>query len=67
MTQHTKPGSLYYTDDWHAYMFLNIRGDHVVIRKEKGKPKGRNHINGIEGLLYHYQGVSRKYFHLYLK
>lgn len=74
MTQHTKPGSLYYTDDWHAYTFLDIRGDHVVIRKEKGKPKGRNHINGIEGFwsyakhwLYHYRGVPRKYFHLYLK
>jgi transposase len=74
MTKHTKPGSLYYTDDWHAYTFLDIRGDHVVIRKEKGKPKGRDHINGIEGFwsyakhwLYHYRGVPRKYFHLYLK
>ena len=74
MTQYTKPGSLYYTDDWHAYTFLDIRGDHVVIRKEKGRPKGRDHINGIEGFwsyakhwLYHYRGVPRKYFHLYLK
>ena len=74
MTQFTKPGSLYYTDDWHAYTFLDIRGDHVVIRKEKGRRKGRDHINGIEGFwpyakhcLYHYRGVPRKYFHLYLK
>jgi len=74
MTQYTKPGSLYYTDDWHAYTFLDIRGDHVVIRKEKGRPKGRDHINGIEGFwsyakhwLYHYRGVPIKYFHLYLK
>ena len=74
MTQYTKPGSLYYTDDWHAYTFLDIRGGHVVIRKEKGRPKGRNHINGIKGFwsyakhwLYHYRGVPRKYFHLYLK
>ncbi len=42
--QHIKPGSLYYTDDWHAYSSLSIRGDHVVITKEKGKPKGRNTI-----------------------
>ena len=71
---HTKAGSLYYTDDWHAYTFLNIRGDHVVIRKEKGRAKGRDHINGIEGFwsyakhwLYHYRGVPRSHFHLYLK
>lgn len=74
MTQYTKPGSLYYTDDWHAYTFLDIRGNHVVIRKEKGKPKGRDHINGIEGFwsyakhwLYHYRGAPKEYFHLYLK
>lgn len=74
MINHTKAGSLYYTDDWHAYTFLNIRGNHVVITKDKGKPKGRDHINGIEGFwsyaknwLYHYRGVPRKYFHFYLK
>lgn len=74
MTAYTKPGSLYYTDDWHAYTFLDIRGNHVVIRKEKGRPKGRNHLNGVEGFwsyakhwLYHYRGVPKKYFHLYLK
>ncbi len=74
MANHTKAGSLYYTDDWHAYTFLNIRGNHVVITKDKGKPKGRDHINGIEGFwsyaknwLYHYRGVPRKYFHFYLK
>ncbi len=54
--------------------FLDIRGNHVVIRKEKGRPTRRDHINGIEGfwsyanhLLYHYRGVPKKYFHLYLK
>lgn len=74
MTAYTKPGSLYYTDDWHAYTFLDIRGNHVVIRKEKGRPKGRNHINSIEGFwsyakhwLYQYRGVPKQYFHLYLK
>jgi transposase len=74
MSAHTKAGSLYYTDDWHAYTFLDIHGNHVVIRKEKGKPKGRDHLNGIEGFwsyakhwLYQYRGVPKRYFHLYLK
>lgn len=70
---HTRPGSLYYTDDWHAYASLAVRGDHIVVRKDRGKPKGRDHINGIEGFwsyakhwLYPYRGVPRKLFHLYL-
>ncbi len=71
--QHTTPGSLFYTDDWHAYGSLSLRGGHVVVRKEKGIPKGRDHLNGIEGFwsyakhwLYHYRGVPKKFFHLYL-
>jgi transposase len=71
---HTKPGSLYYTDDWRAYTSLSVRGDHVVVRKEKGHPKGRDHLNGIEGFwsyakhwLYQYRGVPKHVFHLYLK
>lgn len=50
-----------------------MRGDHVVIRKEKGRSLGRDHINGIEGFwsyarnwLYPYRGVRKKFFHLYL-
>lgn len=71
--QHTKPGSLYYTDDWHAYASLSVRGDHIIVKKDKGRPKGRNHLNGIEGFwsfaknwLYQYRGVPKKFFHLYL-
>lgn len=71
---HTSAGSLCYTDDWHAYTYLSIRNNHVVVRKERGIPKGRDHINGIEGFwsfakhwLYQYRGVPRQYFHLYLK
>ena len=67
---HTREGSLYYTDEWQAYATLRMRGEHVVIRKEKGKPVGRDHINGIEGFwsyaknwLYPYRGVPAKYFH----
>jgi transposase len=70
---HTREGSLYYTDEWQAYATLRLRGDHVIIRKEKGRPLGRDHINGIEGFwsyaknwLYPYRGVPRKQFHLYL-
>lgn len=48
---HTREGSLYYTDQWQAYATLKLRGDHVVIRREKGRPVGHDHINGIEGLL----------------
>lgn len=74
--KHTRPGSLYYTDDWHAYTWLSARGKHVIIKKEKGKPraKGRNHLNSIEGFwsyaknwLYPYRGIPRHHFHLYLK
>lgn len=71
--EHTLPGSLYYTDDWQAYASLRVRGDHVVVRKERGRPKGRDHINGIEGFwsyaknwLYPFRGVPRKTFHLFL-
>ena len=70
----THPGSLYYTDDWHAYTSLSVRGNQVVVSKGKGQPKGRDHINGIEGFwsdakhgLYQYRGVPRTTFHLYLK
>src|SRR5690606_36119288 len=70
---HTRPGSLYYTDSWQAYASLAVRGDHIVVRKEGGRPKGRDHINGIEGFwsyakhwLYPYRGVPRQCFHLYL-
>lgn len=69
----TRPGSLYYTDDWHAYGSLSLRGEHVVVTKRKGRPKGRDHINGIEGFwsylkhwLYHYRGVPKKFLHYYL-
>jgi len=72
--KHATPGSLCYTDEWHAYTYLSIRHEHVVVRKEKGIPRGTNHLNGIEGFwsyakhwLYQYRGVPQQYFHLYLK
>jgi len=70
---HTREGALYYPDEWQAYATLKLRGDHVLIRKEKGKPVGRDHLNGIEGFwsyaknwLYPYRGVPQTYFRLYL-
>lgn len=70
---HTREGSLYYTDEWQAYATLKLRGDHVMIRKEKGRPVGLDHINEIEvfwsyakNWLYPFGGVPRSCFHLYL-
>ena len=70
---HTRPGSLYYTDQWKAYASLAVRGEHVIVKKERGKPKGKDHINGIEGFwsyakhwLYMYRGMPQKLVHLYL-
>lgn len=47
--------------------------EHVMTRKEKGRPVGRDNINGIEcfwiyatNRLYPYRGAPRQYFHLYL-
>lgn len=44
-----------------------------MIRKEKRRAMGRDHINGIEGFWsyaknwrYPYRGVPHKFFHLYL-
>lgn len=74
--EYSKAGSLYYSDDWHAYTRLSIKGNHIVIEKDRGRPqaKGRNHINGIEGFwsfsknwLYQYRGIPQHNFHLYLK
>jgi len=39
ITRYTKVGGFYYTEDWFAYTFLPIRGNHVVVLKEKGLSK----------------------------
>lgn len=71
---HTTPGSLYFTDDFHGYASLEQRDEHVVVTKEKGRPVGRDHVNGIEGFwsfskhwLYAYRGIRREQFPLFLK
>jgi transposase len=73
--KHTKKGSLYYTDDHTAYASLKLRGKHQVIAHGMEEYVREDaHINGIEGFwsyakiwLYHYRGVPKQYFHLYLK
>jgi len=47
INRYTKTGSLYYTDDWFAYTSLPVRGNHVVVLKEKGISKGRDHISAL--------------------
>jgi len=76
ITKHSKPGSIYYTDEYRGYSSLSIRGEHVVVKKKKGRPStsGKRHINGIEGFwsfaenwMYKYRGMPKHHFHLYLK
>jgi len=57
----------------HIPSSLFIR-NHVAVLKEKGVPKGWNHINRIEVFwslikhwLYQYRGIPKNYFPLYLK
>ena len=49
ITGYIQTGSLYYTDDWFIYTSLPTRGNHAVVLKGKGIPKGWNHLNCIEG------------------
>jgi transposase len=73
---HTRKGSVYYTDTFRSYNSLKRfgihrrveHGVHMVDRRTK------NHINGIEGfwsyakhVLYNYRGVSKFHFPMYLK
>ena len=73
--EHTKQGSLYYTDEHTAYCTLDELGKHEVVTRSKDEyVRGNVHINGIEGFwsfaknfLYAYRGVPKMYFPLYLK
>jgi len=45
-----------------------VRGEQVIVSKDKGRPRGRGHINGIEGFrsyakhwLYTYRGVPKSF------
>ena len=73
----TRKGSVYYTDAFRGYQSLKRYGKHHTINHSKAfvsRRQPRNHINGIEGfwsyakhILYHYRGVSKYYFPMYLK
>jgi transposase len=74
--QHTRKGSVYFTDAFRGYQSLQRYGKHHIVNhsKEFVNKKTKNHINGIEGfwsyakhILYNYRGVSRYHFPMYLK
>ena len=73
--ERTKKGSLDYSDDHTAYATLNLIGKHqVVAHVSEEYVRDNSHISGIEGFWsyaktwsYHYRGVPKQYFHLYLK
>jgi len=72
--QHAQKGSVFYTDKFKSYKSLKFYGKHITIDHGKEYGKGNRHINGLEGFwsfakerLIKYHGVSKKYFHLYLK
>jgi transposase len=76
ITQHTRKGSVYFTDAFRGYQSLQRYGKHHVVNhsKEFVNKKTKNHINGIEGfwsyakhILYNYRGVSGYHFPMYLK
>lgn len=71
--EHTRPGSLYYTDHRQAYALIEVCEDRIVVRKADSRTKGRTHISSIEDFwhyaehwLYSYRGIPCKFFHLYL-
>lgn len=56
-----------------AGQLLQLRGNHILIRKEKGGPKGRDHIDGVEAFgsyakhrLNSCRCVLQKFFYLCL-
>ena len=72
--QHAEKGSVFYTDKFRSYNSLKFYGKHIAIDHGKEFGKGKRHIDGLEGFwsfakerLLKYHGVSKSYFHLYLK
>jgi transposase len=74
--EHTRKGSVYYTDSFRGYQSLKRYGKHHTLNHSKAyvDKRTKNHINGIEGfwsyakhILYNYRGVSKYHFPMYLK
>ena len=72
----TRKGSVYFTDAFRGYQSLKRYGKHHTVNHSKSlvDRRTKNHINGIEGfwsyakhILYHYRGVSKYHFPMYLK
>ena len=73
----TRKGSVYYTDVFRGYQSLKCYGKHHTINHSNSfvdRRRVKNHMNGIEGfwsyakhILYHYRGVSKYHFPMYLK
>lgn len=72
----TRKGSVYFTDAFRGYQSLKRYGKHHTVNQAKAlvDRRTKNHINGIEGfwsyakhVLYHYRGVSKYHFPMYLK
>lgn len=69
------PDSVVYTDSYRSYQALDVSAFyHERINHSELFAKGRNHINGIENfwnqskrILRKYNGIDKKYFHLFLK
>lgn len=75
ITKKIAPDSLVYTDSYRSYQALDVSDFyHERINHSELFAKGCNHINGIENfwnqskrILRKYNGIDRKYFHLFLK
>ncbi len=73
---HIRKRSVYFTDALRGYQSLKRYGHHHTVNDAKAlvNRRTKNHINGIEGfwsyakhILYHYRGVSKYHFPMYLK
>ena len=70
-----KPDSVVYTDAYHSYDALDVSEfHHHRINHSEIFADEKNHINGIENfwnqakrVLRKYNGIDKKYFHLFLK
>jgi transposase len=70
-----RPDSIVYTDDYHSYDALDVSDfHHYRINHSEEFANEENHINGIENfwnkakrVLRKYNGIDKRYFHLFIK
>lgn len=75
ITSKIKPDSIVYTDSYRSYNALDVSDfKHFRINHSKEFANNHNHINGIENfwsqakrVLRKYNGIDKKYFHLFIK